>query len=377
MGYRSMTSPDCSEQGSGSSGLLLAHFADDVSYQEFETLANQQSGCLSCSAAHSRLGWLIGVAEFASEQSATRAREALEVVCLQSLPGQYLGPSCLDLEDSTEQKPGAVDLQQRSGSNGSSSSTGTVLHGNARVRDITFEQISQHFQYGLRDAALLLGISSSSLKRLCRQHGIKEWPCRKLRHQAFMEQHRRAASPMPTSPRKRMDFGSASSMAGSFSGGVMGPPAPVSTSGHQAFATLSASHMPPPQAHDSPGCRQLFLRLNSLSREVSVGPLNFDMLRLPSTDMAPMPLERFPSFLLSTDPMHQGLDHSQGSLPPAPSLTGSDAQLHGILSSVVGQKEAVASHQVSNWSGQYGHQTVPTTAAASTPFASSAFTPWE
>ncbi|KAK9808137.1 hypothetical protein WJX73_000734 [Symbiochloris irregularis] len=456
-----MTAKCYYEHGGSTSGLLLAHFADEFAYQEFQRVANQQKGCLSCSAAHSPVGWLIGIAEYANEHCAARAREALETVCLQGLPGQCLGPACLDGEDTTDHCNG-MELQQRSGSNGSNSSSATVMHGSARIKDITFEQVAQHFQYGLSHAASLLGISTSSLKRLCRQHGIKEWPCRKLRHQAFVEQrHKRTASPMPCSPSKRSTapplrpirscpttpmpspspspcpspvpsspFGAAfgasaadtappspssrqaplaaglytlasaptlgsappqlsaqdfsfarrhtvapdfntnsppSFAAGSPPGFTnMGPPAAVPMPGHQASINLSASQFSAPQAFDLPLCRQLSMRMDSLGLAATGGPLNLDMLRLPSTDMSPVSLERFPSFLLAKD---------LGVMPPAPSLSSSDAQLQCILSSVVAQQNSQAG-QDSGMSGNHGQQGFMAT-TASTPFSASAFTPWD
>lgn len=44
----------------------------------------------------------------------------------------------------------------------------------------TIQQITQHFDEPLRDAAVKLKMSLSLLKKLCREFGFKKWPYRKV-----------------------------------------------------------------------------------------------------------------------------------------------------------------------------------------------------
>lgn len=47
-------------------------------------------------------------------------------------------------------------------------------------KNITYEEIRSLFEYSLKEAALKLNISTTQLKRLCREHGITRWPYRKV-----------------------------------------------------------------------------------------------------------------------------------------------------------------------------------------------------
>ncbi|KAI9113485.1 hypothetical protein K1719_015412 [Acacia pycnantha] len=114
-------------------------------------------------------------------------------------------------------------------------------------KTITLQVLRQYFAGSLKDAAKNIGVCTTTLKRICRQHGIKRWPSRKIKKiDSFYSKFPELASPnLPGSSlfstSKQSNLPNPSSTRPD--AGLLSPEAPSSSCNQSSSSSHSSSNM--------------------------------------------------------------------------------------------------------------------------------------